>query len=84
MKPPVVSQSWLKQEMPPVQMDPLEQEIRNLLADEAKRQRCNGLSRKIRAGYDLNPRTLVAIETIKTIMASAGRLAAGGNEELLK
>jgi hypothetical protein len=77
-----VNRDWTQRPLQPAGMDPLEQEIRNLLADEAVRQRYNGLARKIRAGHDETPKIMVAIETIKTVMASVGRLSA--NEELLK
>lgn len=51
-----------------VPMDAMEAEIRNLLADEAVRQRCNGLARKIRAGHDQTPKVLVAIAVIQQIL----------------
>lgn len=79
-----MNRDWTQQDLRPAGMDPLEQEIRNMLADEAVRQRFNGLARKIRAGHDETPKITVAIATIRTMMESVGRLAAGGNEELLK
>ncbi len=49
-------------------MDPMEQEIRNLLADQLIRDRNNGLARKVRCGHDINARTEAAITVIRRLL----------------
>jgi hypothetical protein len=53
-------------------MDPMEQEIRNLLADQLIRDRNNGLARKVRCGHDINARTEAAIKVIERLLIAQG------------
>jgi len=56
--------------------DDLDQAIRNMIADEligpAIKEKfgspCTGLSRKIRDGFDINPRTIAAIFIIRRLL----------------
>jgi hypothetical protein len=51
----------------------IEAHIRRMLHDELIRQRCQGLARKIDSGFDQNPRTIAAINVIRTILDLAGQ-----------